>query len=60
MGAYEMSDVPNPEPKIRQTDAVRLDDYSDRFQQDYDDVFDRDGSLLQPLSVLDDPTDLDG
>lgn len=55
-----MSDVPNPEPKIRQTDAVRLDDYSDRFQQDYDDVFDRDGSLLQPLSVLDDPTDLDG
>ena len=54
-----MSDVPNTEPEIRQTDAVRLDDYSDRFRQDYDDVFDRNGSLLQPLSVLDDPTDLD-
>lgn len=55
-----MSDIGADEPTIRETDQIRLEDYTDRFRQDYDDVFDRDGALLKPLSVLDDPTDLDG
>lgn len=47
-----MSDVWDDQPA---TDEERLDGAKERFSRRYDDVFLPDGSLLTPMSVLDDP-----
>lgn len=41
-----------------ETDEDRLREVDDRLLMIYDDVFLPDGSLLEPLSILDDPADL--
>jgi hypothetical protein len=48
-----MSDVPAPD--FPETDEDFLRDVGDRLRRPYDDVFLPDGSLLEPMSVLDDP-----
>lgn len=37
-----------------ETDEDRLEDVTDRFDRPYDDVFLPDGSLIRPMSVLED------
>ena len=47
-----------PEPKLPpETDYDRTQDRDRRFGRrvKYDDVYDLDGNLLEPMSVLDDP-----
>ncbi len=50
-----MSDVPNEELLLEETDEDIWGDRDDRLPKLYDDVFLPDGSLLEPLSILDDP-----
>lgn len=52
-----MTDFQVPEIDLPETEEDRLRDEADRFGRPYDDVFNPDGSLIKPLSVLDDPTD---
>jgi hypothetical protein len=47
-----MSDVPAPE--IPETEEDLLRETGDRLGSPYDDVFLPDGTLLEPMSVLDD------
>lgn len=39
----------------KETDYDRQEDSDSRFTRLYDDVFDPDGNLIEPTSVLDDP-----
>jgi hypothetical protein len=49
-----MSDIPNETDITVETDLDRLTEKSDRLPGWYDDVFDGDGNLAEPSSVLDD------
>lgn len=48
-----MSDFQDDAPP---TDEERLEGRRERFTRRHDDVFLPDGSLVEPMSVLDDPT----
>lgn len=48
-----MDDDEIMDEQLVETDYDRSGD--DRYRRDYDEVFLPDGSLLQPMSVLDDP-----
>ena len=54
-----MTDFPVPDLDLPETDEDALRDDADRFDRPYDDVFNPDGSLIRPMSVLNDPSDLD-
>jgi hypothetical protein len=49
-----MSNIPNETDLTGETDFERLMDVDDRLPKWYDDVFDEDGNLVKPMSVLDD------
>ena len=51
MSDFQAIDLP-------ETDEDFLREVDDRFRLPYDDVFFPDGSLVEPMSVLDDATDL--
>jgi len=44
--------------ELELTEEDILRDVDDRLEGEYDDVFLPDGSLLEPMSILDDPPDL--
>lgn len=51
-----MTDFRGNESDLPETEEEIMSEGDRRFDLPYDDVFNPDGSLLEPLSVLDDPT----